>query len=200
FRGIRDAFMRSKGIDYFENSRRAVHSQRAYAIDNPRRWKGYGENIWGFTACDGPTNGQYKYAGEFREFQTYAARGASSRYVNDDGTIAPTAAGGSLPFAPDITLAALQAMRREYGETLYSQYGFLDSFNPSFTFTEAKLRHGRITPEHGWVNGDYLGIDQGPILLMIENFRTGHVWEVLKQNRAIRTGLQRAGFNGGWLE
>jgi hypothetical protein len=200
FRGIQDAFMRDKGIDYFENSRRATYSQRAYAIDNPLGWRDYGENIWGLTACDGPTNQRLEFAGQERQFHTYSARGVSARRINDDGTISPTAAGGSIPFAPEICLPALQEMQRRYGEHLFQKYGFLDAFNPSFTFTDVKLNHGQVVEDQGWFDSDYLGIDQGPILLMSENYRSELVWNLMKNNAAVIRGLERAGFTGGWLD
>jgi hypothetical protein len=200
FRGIRDAYMREKGIDYFENSRRATRAQRAYAIANPMRWKDYGENVWGLTACDGPVDATLQYLGEPRTFFTYAARGASFNEIRDDGTLAPTAALGSLPFAPEIVIPAAEEMVRRYGSAIYTRYGFLDSFNPSFAFDNVKLQHGRRDPLAGWVDGDYLGIDQGPIIAMIENWRTGLVWEVMKKNPHVVRGLKRAGFTGGWLE
>ena len=200
FRGIRDPFMRAKGIDYFENSRRATYSQRAYAIANPHGWRDYSAEIWGLTACDGPVNKRLPFAGQERQFHTYWARGASDQYANDDGTIAPTAAGGSIPFAPEIALPALRAMRERYGDHLFSKYGFLDSFNPSFTFGEIKLTHGAVVPNVGWIDGDYLGIDQGPILLMSENFRSELIWNAMRRSPDIRRGLQRAAFVGGWLD
>jgi hypothetical protein len=200
FRGIRDAYMREKNLDYFENSRRATYAQQAYAIKNPMRWKDYGEQIWGLTACDGPADVKRTYAGEERLFRTYSARGAGLDYINDDGTIAPTAAGGSIPFAPEICIPALRVMRDRYGDALFTKYGFLDSFNPSFMYNDVELKHGRIVEGLTWVDGDYLGIDQGPILLMAENFRTEHVWNVLKKSPYIRRGLERAGFTGGWLD
>ena len=199
FRGIQDAYMRGKGIDYFENSRRAAHSQQAYAVDNPSGWKGYGRNVWGLTASDGPIDASFDYDGNTRLFRTYAPRGAGIEHVLDDGTLAPTAAAGSIAFAPEIAIPAIEAMHERYGKDIYGEYGFLDSFNPSFTFAEAELQHGRITPS-GWVDGDYLGIDQGPIVLMIENHRSGFVWQVMRRNPHIQRGLQRAGFTGGWLE
>jgi hypothetical protein len=200
FRGIRDAYMRGRGIDYFENSRRATFSQRAYAAKNPMRWKDYSQRIWGLTACDGPADVKLPYGGEEREFHSYWARGASLEYINDDGTLAPTAAGGSIPFAPEICIPALQAMRDRYGEALFTKYGFLDCFNPSFTYEDFDLKHGQIVDGVGWVDTDYLGIDQGPILLMIENHRSGLIWTVLKKSPYFRRGLARAGFTGGWLE
>lgn len=199
FRGIQDAYMREKGIDYFENSARATRSQRAYAIANPLGWRDYGEHVWGLTACDGPANIRRLYNGEERQFQTYSARGASIVRIRDDGTIAPTAAGGSMPFAPDICLPALMTMKERYGESLYGQYGFVDCFNPSFTFDDVTLGHGKIVAGKGWFDTEYLGIDQGPILTMIENWRTGFVWKVMRKNPYLKRGLERAGFSGGWL-
>jgi hypothetical protein len=196
FRGIHDDYMRGRGIDYFENSRRATHAQRAYAIANPEGWKGYGENVWGITACDGPADVTLEYAGKPRTFRTYAGRGMG--HV-DDGTLAPTAAAASIPFAPEIAIPAVLEMHRRYGEHIYSKYGFLDSFNPSFEF-DVPSPHGRIIPGTGWVAHDYLGIDQGPILAMIENHRSDLVWRVMRKNPYFRAGLKRAGFTGGWLE
>ncbi len=111
-RGIQDAYMRGKGIDYFENSRRATLSQRAYAIDNPARWKGYDGDVWGLTASSGPTDATHTIDGVERTFHTYWARGAAMKDIRDDGTIAPTAVGGSIPFAPAETIAALEGHAR----------------------------------------------------------------------------------------
>jgi hypothetical protein len=199
FRGLQDRYMRARGLDYFENSRRATYAQRAYAMANPGRWRGYGEDLWGLTACDGPGGFTADVNGAVRQFHAYWARGAAPGDVRDDGTIAPTAAGGSVPFAPEIAIPALITMRDTYGDHLFSDYGFLDAFNPTLTF-DAPIRTGRIDPALGWVDVDYLGIDQGPILLMIENYRTGFVWELMKRNPYLATGLCRAGFTGGWLE
>ena len=198
FRGIQDAYMRGRGIDYFENSRRATLSQRAYAIANPMGWRGYGADIWGLTAVDGPKDTTIVIDGRPRTFWTYSARGASFNEVRDDGTLAPTAAGGSIPFAPEIAIPALEAMRRTYGDHLFSTYGFLDSFNPTYQFS-GRVQHGRVVPGVGWFDGDYLGIDQGPIVLQIENYRSGFVWELMKKSPYILEGLRKAGFSGGWL-
>lgn len=199
FRGIRDAYMRERGIDYFENSRRAALAHRAYAIANPMKWKGYDENVWGLTASDGPVNTRQAYNGERREFRGYSARGAGLGDSFDDGTIAPTAAVASLPFAPEIVIPATQALHARYGDFLYSRYGFLDAFNPSFQY-DVPLKTGRIVAGKGWVASDYLGIDQGPIVTMISNYRNEFVWNVMKRNPYIQAGLKKAGFQGGWLD
>jgi hypothetical protein len=199
FSGIQDDYMRKRGIDYFENSRRAVLAQRAYAIANPMRWKGYSANAWGLTACDGPVNTRQVYEGEQREFHGYSARGAGLGHSFDDGTIAPTAAVASLPFAPEVVVPATLEMHERYGDFLYSSYGFLDSFNPSFHY-DVPLVTGRLVPGKGWVASDYLGIDQGPIVTMIANYRNGFVWNVMKRSPYIRAGLKKAGFRGGWLD
>jgi hypothetical protein len=198
FRGIRDAYMRGRGIDYFENSRRATLSQRAYAVDNPNGWRGYGPNLWGLTAADGPKDTTVAVGGRARQFFTYRARGAAADEVVDDGTLAPTAVGGSVPFAPEITIPALKHMRQTYGSDLFTEWGFLDSFNPTYEFG-GRVQHGRVVPGRGWFDGDYLGIDQGPILLMIENYRTELLWNLMKRSPYFVRGLCRAGFTGGWL-
>jgi hypothetical protein len=163
FRGLQDAYMRDKGIDYFENSRRATLANQAYAIANPQGWGHYAENVWGFTASDIPT--------------AYIARGAPP-VLNDDGTVAPTAPGGSMVFTPHKSQAALRHMYDTYRTELWGPYGFKDAFNPSAN----------------WFSSDYLGVDQGPIVLMIENMRTGRIWETTMRSPVIHRALQQAGF------
>jgi hypothetical protein len=199
FRGIVDHYMREKGIDYFENSRRATLAQRAYAIDNPTRFAGYGADIWGLTACDGPLDGTHAIEGRQILFHTYHARGAARGEIRDDGTIAPTAAASSIAFTPEESTSAIEAMVRRYGDNLYKQYGFVDAFNETLKRTDLTLQHGHVVPGVGWFDHDYLGIDQGPIVTMIENHRTGLVWNVMRKNEHLVRGLKRAGFTGGWL-
>ena len=199
-RGIRDATMREAGIDYFENSRRATYWQRDYATRNPGKWVGYSQDIWGLTACDGPGGVQGMVNGTQRQFTGYSARGPIGLPDGfDDGTIAPTAVVGSLPFAPEIVEPATQALYTRYGSAIYGQYGFLDAFNPSFTFADQPHEHGTITATAGWVDSDFLGFDQGPVVTMIENQRSGMIWDAMRHHPAIKRGLQRAGFTGGWL-
>ena len=198
FRGILDAPMRKAGYDYFENSRRATYAQRAYAIANPMRWAGYGKNVWGLTASDGAADVVLDFAGEQRRFRSYCPRGVGLEHALDDGTIAPTAAAASIAFAPEIAVPAVEEMYRLYGDHIFGKYGFYDAFNPSFNY-DVPLRHGRQIAGFGWVDTDYLGIDQGPILAMVENYRSGLVWRVMRSNPHVRTGLTQAGFTGGWL-
>ena len=197
FKGIQDKYTRSKGIDYAENSRRATLANWTYCKKNPGQFKGYSDTVWGLTACDGPVdwlakNDPQQQCYEGRQgFMGYGARGVATDYLTDDGTIAPTAAGGSAPFAPEICLSALEAMWNTYGDSLVGPYGFKDAFNPTFTAC------GRLPA--GWFDVDYLGIDQGPILLMLENQRSGLIWNLMKKNPYIQQGLRKAGFSGGWL-
>ena len=191
FRGIQDDYMRARDSDYFENSRRATLANRAYCIENPGQFIGYGPEQWGLTACDGPGGLDTVHAGRPVKFFRYRARGASARHVVDDGTIAPTAAGGSVPFAPEECIAALRQMWTTKYDDLVGPYGFRDAFNPTYTYGEGN--------ERGWFDEDYLGIDQGPILIQIENHRSELVWKLMRKNAYIRRGLERAGFRGGWL-
>jgi hypothetical protein len=200
FRGVQDAYMREKGIDYFENSRRATLAHRAYAIANPSGWRGYGADAWGLTASDGPLDSTLTIDGRARTFHTYWARGVGTEEMNDDGTIVPTAAGGSVPFAPEVAIPTLVAMRRTYGDALFGRYGFLDAFNPTLRTPGPRLQHGRIVPGVAWFDTDYLGIDQGPILAMIENHHSGFVWTLMRKDPSIARGMCRAGFTGGWLD
>ncbi len=203
FRGIQDAWMRGKSamtnqtLDYFENSRRAVYAQQKYAHDNVAGWAGYSSAMWGLTACDGPGDFKQTIDGREREFFSYSARGPGDR---DDGTIAPTAAAASIAFAPEIVVPCVKEMMRFGGDALYTEYGFLDSFNPTLTSRDGPLQHGRIVPNVGWVDGDYLGIDQGPIVIMTENHRSGLLWRYMHGEPNLKRGLQRAGFTGGWLD
>lgn len=178
FRGLADSYMRTKGIDYFENSRRATYSQRQYAMDNPHGWVGYDSLCWGVTACDGP-DASYNYNG--KEFYSYAGRGASNPNLNyfDDGTTAPYGALSSLPFAPEIVIPTIQSMIERNGDKIWGKYGFYDSFNLTLD----------------WVNDDFIGIAQGPTVVMIENFRTGLVWNYVMRDPVIQKGLDRLGFD-----
>jgi hypothetical protein len=199
FRGIRDRYMRERGIDYFENSRRAAYAQRAYAVANPMGWKGYDGDTWGLTAADGPGDTIVVRRGRQRRFMGYSARGASFTEIVDDGTLAPTATGGSVPFAPEITIPALVAIRERHGDEVFGRYGFVDAYNENFP-PDIPVKQGWTVAGRGWFDTDYLGIDQGPIVAMVENYRSGLVWRYMRRNPYVVRGLKRAGFTGGWLD
>jgi len=186
FRGIRDRFMREKRCDYFENSRRATEVQREYARRNPNGFVGYGENCWGLTACDGPSRQMPELAGERRRLFGYAARGVP--HGPDDGTLGGWAALASLPFAPEVALNAARTMLQRYPEMLPEQR-YTSSVNPT-------LARGNRS---AWVSQGHSGLDQGIVVMMIENHRSGLIWRLMRDCPYIRTGLRCAGFRGGWL-
>ena len=159
FRGKRDAY-----ANYFENSIAATLANREYSLKE----NNYSPEIWGLTASESPAG-----------YQAYGAPPfASSVLVFTDGTIAPTAAAGSMMFTPAISLAALKDMKDQYGEKIWGKYGFKDAFNP----------------KKNWFSNEYLGLDQGPILIAIENYRTGLIWRIFMQNPYVQEGLKKAGF------
>ncbi len=189
FRGIQDAFMRGKGIDYFANSRRATYAQRQYAIENPLKFEHYGESCWGLTASEGPGPDTLKVNGIEREFFDYIGRGAP--YGPDDGTIAPWAVAASLPFAPEIVLPALDYCIHDVKLTDSNRYGFKASFNPSYPSASGT--------QYGWVSPWHFGLNEGPTVLMIENYRSELLWQLMRNCPYITRGLRRADFTGGWL-
>jgi hypothetical protein len=189
FRGIQDVFMRDRGIDYFENSRRATYAQQQYAVNNPLKFEGYGPHCWGITAGDGPGPDTIKVNGIERQFFNYVGRGVP--YGPDDGTIAPWAVVASLPFAPEIVLPTLDYYIHEAKLTDLNPYGFKASFNATYP--------GKLGNSHGWVSPWHYGLNHGPIILMIENYRSGLLWQLMRTCPFIARGLRRAGFGGGWL-
>ena len=121
------------------------------------------------------------------QFFGYAARGVP--FGPDDGTICPSAVLSSLPFAPSISMAAMHQLRARYPEMI-SNFVLPSGFNP--TFRDADLKQ--------WVAEGCIGLDQGIVVLMIENFRSGLIWRLMRQCPTIASGLRRAGFTGGWLK
>jgi hypothetical protein len=188
FHGIRDAFMREHDSDYFENSRQATFVHQQYAIRNPLEFAGYGEYCWGFTACDGPGWIKRVVGGVERQFFDYYARGAP--FGPDDGTVAPWVVVASLPFAPEIVIPTVRYLAKlDLG--MGRPYGFKPSFNQTFAVPGS--------PTGWWVTPYHFGIDQGPVVLAVENYRSGLIWEIMRRCPYIVAGLQRAGFTGGWL-
>src|SRR5215813_2700797 len=150
-------------IDYFQNSVAATLAHRAFCINLAYEFPAYGPNVWGITASDSAKG--------------YLAWGGPPRDPDIDGTIVPSAAGGSLMFTPELSTRALRTMREKYGEKIYGKYGFVDAFNPKTS----------------WVDTDVIGINVGIILLSAENMRTGNIWRWFMQNREIPLALERVG-------
>lgn len=188
FRGIQDAFMRAKGIDYFENSRRATLVHQQYAIRNPLGFVHYCDCCWGLTASEGPGPATLVIDGVERRFYDYLARGVP--YGPDDGTIAPWAAVASLPFAPEIVLPTIRKMIHLGVGPTCCPYGLAASFNPTFPGAS----------NIGWVSPWTYGLNQGAIVSMVENHRSGLVWSLMRRCPRLVAGLRRAAFTGGWLD
>jgi hypothetical protein len=186
FRGVRDAFMREKASDYFENTRTAVAIHRIYGEHNPRDLVGYSRDFWGVTAGDGPTGEESRDDGWDRRFFGYMSRGVP--YGPDDGTIAPWAMLATLPFTPEAALSGTRHLLQAYPQVC-SQDRFSSGFNPTLQ-----------TAAGGWLSEGWYGLDQGLLVLMIENHRTGAVWEIMRRCGPVREGLAQAGFEGGWLQ
>ena len=185
FRGIRDAFMREKRSDYFQNSLRTVSLQRDYCERNPHQWIGYGRDLWGISAGDGPQGeGPHEFAADRRRFG-YMARGIP--FGPDDGTLCPWAMLATLPVAPQAALAGTRELLRRFPQVC-PEDRFVSGFNPS------------VSPETGgWLSDGWYGLDQGLLVLMIENARSELIWSLLRESKIVRQGLRRAGFRGGWL-
>lgn len=160
-RGLKDRY-----ADYWEQNRNHTLINRAYCLDNPKKFNGYGDSCWGLTASDDP-NG-------------YDAHSPT----NDNGTISPTAALSAFPYAPDASMKALRYFYERLGSRIWGPYGFVDAFNES----------------RNWWADSYLAIDQGPIVVMIENYRTGLLWKLFMSCPEIKNGLKKLGFQSPWLK
>jgi hypothetical protein len=188
--GIRDHITRKFGIDYFENSRRAVQVHYQYAIKNPLGFNRYGKYVWGLTASDGPGPATLNVKGVKRTFYDYIARGAP--YGPDDGTISPWVSITALPFAPEKVLRTVRFVMVIINLLLNERRGLQASFNATFP------KNGKNP--FGWLSPWQFGLNNGPVIIMIENYRSGLTLKTLKQCPAVITGLRRAGFTGGWLD
>ena len=169
--------------------RRATYVQQRYAIDNPHGFSGYGRNCWGITASDGPGPETIMTGGKRYQFFDYKGRGVP--YGPDDGTISPWAVVASLPFAPEIVLPAIYHLVNDINLNAANLYGFRASFNLSYPHRSKQFL--------GWVSPWHYGLNQGPIITMIENYKTGLLWNLMRNCPYIINGLRRAGFTGGWL-
>ncbi|MFC6997193.1 glucoamylase family protein [Rufibacter roseus] len=154
-RGLKDNY-----ADYWEQNRNHTLINRAYCIDNPKQYKGYGPNSWGLTASD--------------SYRGYAAHSPTE----DLGVITPTAALSAFPYTPEYSMQALKHFYNNLGDKIWGEYGFVDAFSE----------------HHNWYANSYLAIDQGPIIVMIENYRTGLLWKLFMSNKDVQNGLRKLNF------
>jgi hypothetical protein len=185
YRGIQDGFMREKCSDYFANSKSAIAVHREYGARNPRGYAGYDRNLWGITAGDGPGDREMRQNNRDRRSFGYMSRGVP--YGPDDGTIAPWAMLATVPFDAEAALRGTRRLLRSYPQVCANDR-FSSGFNPTVE------THG-----DGWLSEGWYGLDQGVLVMMIENYRTGLVWEITRKCPVFRAGLVGAGFAGGWL-
>jgi len=160
-RGLKDRY-----ADYWEQNKNHTLINHAYCVDNPKKFKGYGENCWGLTASD-----------------TYDGYNAFSP-TNDNGTITPTAALSAFPYTPEYAMKALKHFYFDLGDKIWGEYGFTDAFN------ETK----------NWYAKSYLAIDEGPIVAMIENYRSGLLWKLFMSCPEIQRGLKKLNMESPWLK
>jgi hypothetical protein len=159
FRGKRDKY-----ADYFKNSGISTDVHRRFCLELAAQFTDYSDDLWGITASDSKHG--------------YVAWGGPPEIGPIDGTVVPSAAGGSLPFLPEATLRVLRNIRTRFGARTWTRYGFVNAFNP-------------LT---NWYDSDVIGIDTGITMLMAENLRTGFIWDEFMKSKEARRGLERAGF------
>jgi hypothetical protein len=157
-RGLTDKY-----ADYWEHNRNQTLINRQWCIENPKHFKGYGENCWGLTAS---------YSVNF-----YAGHAPGPE--NDLGVISPTAAISSIPYTPEYSLEALRHFYYNLGDQIWGEYGFYDAFSI----------------HDNWYPQQYLAIDQGPEVVMIENYRTGLLWNLFMSCPEVQDGLKKLGFS-----
>jgi hypothetical protein len=160
FLGLNPKGLKDRYADYWEQNRNHTLINRAYCVENPNRYKGYGEKCWGLTASD--------------TYNGYAAHSPTE----DNGTITPTAALSAFPYTPEFSMQALKYFYYDLGDKIWSEYGFVDAFNET----------------QNWYAKSHLAIDQGPIVVMIENYRSGLLWKLFMQVPEIQKGLKKLGF------
>ncbi|PHZ86685.1 beta-glucosidase [Paremcibacter congregatus] len=161
-RGLSDRY-----ANYWTQNQHQTLISHAYSMDNPKNWKGYGPDFWGLTAGDMVPDGYTAHAPGERDF----------------GTINPTGALSSMPYAPTQSLALLKNLYYRHGKELFGPMGFYDAINLSVSDDPRKQ-----------VKKTYLAIDQGPIIIMLENYRSGLLWDSFMKDPDVRKGLDKLGF------
>jgi hypothetical protein len=166
FLGLDPHGLKDRYADYWEQNQNHTLINHAYCVDNPKKFKGYGEDCWGLTASD-----------------TYDGYNAHSP-TNDLGTISPTAALSAFPYTPEFSMKALKHFYYDLGDKIWGEYGFADAFN------ETK----------NWYAKSYLAIDEGPIVVMIENYRSGLLWKLFMSCPEIQGGLKKLDFESPFIK
>jgi hypothetical protein len=166
FLGLDPTNLSDQYANYWEQNRNHTLINLAWCIENPQKFKGYGENCWGLTASD-----------NFEGYNAHAPK-------NDLGVISPTAALSSFPYTPEYSMKALRHFYYDLGDKIWSDYGFVDSFSES----------------KNWYAKSHLAIDQGPIIVMIENYRTGLLWKLFMSCPEIQNGLRKLEFQSPWIQ
>ncbi len=166
FLGLSPKGLKDRYADYWEQNKNQTLINRAYCIDNPKKYKGYGENSWGLSAGD--------------DYTGYSAHSPT----NDNSTITPTAALSSFPYTPEYSMQAMRHFYEFHGEKLWGKYGFKDGFSES----------------ENWYSNAYLAIDQGPIVVMIENYRSGLLWKLFMKIPEVQNGLKKLGFSSDYFK
>ncbi|MBC7923868.1 MAG: beta-glucosidase [Ferruginibacter sp.] len=165
FLGLDPHGLKDQHADYWQQNENHTLINRAYCIENPKQYRGYGPNSWGLTASD--------------SYQGYAAHSPTE----DLGVISPTAALSAFPYAPEYAMQALKHFYHDLGDKIWGEYGFVDGFSE----------------HHNWYAKSYLAIDQGPIVGMIENHRTGLLWKLFMGSPDVQRGLTKLGFESPYL-
>lgn len=166
FLGLDPHGLKDRYADYWEQNRNHTLINRQYCIENPKKFKGYGENCWGLTASD-----------------NHLGYGAHSP-TDDLGVITPTAALSSMPYTPGYSMQALRHFYEDLGDRIWTKYGFADAFNET----------------ENWYANSHLAIDQGPIIVMIENYRSGLLWKLFMKNKDVLKGLKKLGFESPYIK
>lgn len=165
FLGLDPHGLKDKYADYWMQTKHHTLINRQYCIENPKKFKGYGENCWGLTASD-----------------NHLGYGAHSP-TEDLGVISPTGALSSFPYTPEYSMKALRHFYEDHGDKIWTKFGFADAFNET----------------ENWYADSHLAVDQGPIIVMIENYRSGLLWKLFMKNNEIQNGLRKLGFESPYL-
>lgn len=166
FLGLDPRGLSDQYANYWEQNVNHSKINHQYAIINPYGFCHYSDSCWGLTASDDPVKGYQSHA-------PYKNGG------DDNGTITPTAALSSFPYTPAESMKALRFFYHRLHSKTWGNYGFYDAFNIG----------------KNWYASSYLAIDQGPIVVMIENHRTGLIWNTFMKNQDIQNGLTTLEFS-----